>query len=287
MNHYLQSDESIFDDIESICDFLEALAIVGFYRVPLKRSNEKRTLIRMRNDSFKSDELPSAELYKRENTNSQMKKSEKKAKKTSRSEKVTKHMPLESIKLIHNLNRKSQRDLKLTSLEFARFQMSFLLASKKGSQEHRIEPDVIDFQLEEPEYMLSGEIAGYYGNASIDELKKAFGKYLPTFSHDSPAEVIDIVAEVVEIDELLDNKKSKPRRKYKSRKSKMTAIAIDEEEDSQSIITETPKRKYTKRGRQILPQETEEAAEFIQKENSEMEKDEILEYLCDLNNGTL
>lgn len=248
----------------------------------------------MRNAAFKSNQLPSADLYKRETG---AKKSDAKPKKMTRIEKTTKHMPLESIKLIHNLNRKSQREMKLTSLEFARFQMSFLLAAKKGSQEQRTEPDVIEFQMEEPEYMTTGEIAGYYGNASSDELKKAFGKYLPTFCDDSATEVIDIVAEVVEIDEL-NKANPKPRRKYKSRNSKAVKkpteelCIIAEDEDSQmAVITETPKRKYTKRApRKILPQETEEATEFLQKENqenSEMEKDEILEYLCDLNNGTL
>lgn len=262
LNDHLKSPESSIN-VDSVKEFIEAMAIVGFNRLPVKRSGEK-IFLRFRHSAFKSDEVPSTELYKRESTSSTEVKSRGSCK----------PIPISSNQLIESLLRKSWKEMRMTNVEFSRLLTHFHLESRRKTLSGENEINITVCDVEPPEYVDDEKIAGFYGNISTEQLKKAMGKYLPVFGE---AEItdLDLIEEIIEVE--VDETEEPKRKKSKKKNS---------DNDSMSI-TSTPKRKYKKRARKILPRETQQATDFLLMKNAEFETEnaQILECFAELNVG--
>jgi hypothetical protein len=240
------------------------MALTGFGRLPSRRSEDK-ILLRFRHSLFKSDDIPPIDLYKRIISSSREAK--------IRGERSVKSIPIASSQLIQSLVRKSLKEMKMTNVEFSRLLSNFHLESAKKTFKGGNEINITECVVEQPEYLKGDDeqkIAGFYGNISTEQLKKAMGKYLPVLDEVTATE-FDVIEQVIEV-ETDGEPKSKKMKKKKS-------------DDEMSII-QTPKRKYKKRARKIiLPRETQQATDFLLMENAdfEREKNQILECFAELN----
>lgn len=234
LREYLLSADSIFE-IQTLEDFLESLHILGFYRSSLTEVDEstQNLCYRFVNPKFVSGEPVCDDLYKHL------------ADPASLPMKHTKRMMTgSSIELFQKLIRKkTSMDLRISRVEFARLQLDFALAKQLDLSRNDSLPDITEFSMEEPDYTKNNEIAGYYGNVSIDALKKGFQNYFPMFQ-DSAAVPLCSDNQDVSLD---------------------APMVCEEVEIVQNEEPKKKKRKYTKKTREDV-KETEQAWLFLQKE---------------------
>lgn len=151
-----------------------------------------------------------------------------------------------SIRLLQKLMRKKTcSELQITSKELAHLQLQLALI-KTQMNRTSTDPDVVDFNTEEPEYTKNNEIAGYYGNVSIGALEQGFQNFFPVFQENSTAEP-EVPPAPVEPHPLTE------------------APEFVEDVEVSCGEPEKKKRKYNKKSREEM-KETAEALLFLQKE---------------------
>lgn len=240
LRKYLLSPDSIFD-VDTLEDFIESLHILGFHRGCFPEVDEENLHLcyRFLNPRFIPFEPVPEDLYKvQSNLGNQVLK-------------LTKRMVgIGSVKLLQKLIRKKTcSEVRISRSEFAKMKLKFAL--KKALYQNQCQPllDVIEFNMEEPEYTKNNEIAGYYGNVSIDDLKKGFQNFFPVFQ------------------ESQDNEEQKVLQQKNQEETVVeTPQEASSETEIQSAEPDKKKRKYTKKAREDV-KETQEALLFLQKES--------------------
>jgi hypothetical protein len=237
LRKYLLSSDSIFE-IQTLEDFLESLHILGFYRSCLPEVEEEthHLCYRFVNPLFVAGEPVRDDLYKRL------------ADPGSPAMKHTKRMmSTSSLQLLQKLMRKKTcSDLRISQVEFAQLRLDFALQSQLDLSRNDSSPDITEFSLDEPDYTKNNEIAGYYGNVTIEALTEGFQNYFPMFQDPASADDVSTTPE----DPALSND---------------GPMVSEEVQVIQSEEPKKKKRKYTKKSREEL-KETEEALMFLQKE---------------------
>lgn len=171
LRKYLLTEESIFD-IYSLEDFIDSLYILGFHRKePTPIEESQHLCYRFVNPKFDVSMTKQSDLYKNL------------ADKESSAMRHSKRINGNGVGLLQKLMRKKTcSELRISRREFAQLQLDFALNFQLDlSRKNDSVPDIIDFSMEQPEYMKKNEIAGYYGNVPIEALKKAFQNYFPIF----------------------------------------------------------------------------------------------------------
>lgn len=168
LNHlrtYLQSKDSIFE-VDTLQDFLETLHILNFQRCLCSRSDDDVHSFRFVNPNFvMSGEVPD-DFYK--------------LPVDPRSLVLDNTVPIVSdnnMNLLHRLLQRDSRNIKLTKRELAHLRLSFAL--QKRLEDVRMERLVVDYEIDDPDYMKNAEIAGYYGSVELADLKEGFQHYFP------------------------------------------------------------------------------------------------------------
>ena len=236
LREYLLSPDSIFE-VDTLEDFIESLHILGFHRGCFPEVDEENLHLcyRFLNPRFIPFEPVPEDLYKvQANPGSQIMKQTKRM------------LGSGGVKLLQKLIRKKAcSEIRISRVEFAQMKLSFAL--KKALHLNQCQPmlDVIEFNVEEPDYTKNNEIAGYYGNVSISELKKGFQNFFPVFQQN-------------------EQKLSKqPNQEEPVVETPQQALS---EAEIQSAEPDKKKRKYTKKAREDV-KETQEALMFLQKES--------------------
>lgn len=191
--------------------------------------------------------------------------------------------PMHHIELFDRLIRmNNSKKVTISRLQFARLRLQYVLQRKIDLMKY--EQDIIDHNIEEPEYRKNNEIAGYYGDVEIETLKKVFRNYFPIYQNveepmevNQQATVVDqvinppveaesinasqeIIVDVCTIPEI-----------HKSKEQKQLEAADDENKENQPPPKK--RRKNRTRNGKISMKETNEALTFLQKEVSDMPSD--------------
>lgn len=165
LRKYLQSKDSIFE-IDTLQDFLETLHILNFKRCLCSNSDDDAQSFRFVNPNFvMSGEVPD-EFYKLPVDH--------------RCKALDNTVPIVNdncMNLLHRLLQKDSRIIKLTKRELARLRLSFAL--QKRLEDMRMERLVVDYEIDDPDYMKNNEIAGFYGSVGLADLNEGFQKYFP------------------------------------------------------------------------------------------------------------
>jgi hypothetical protein len=171
LNEYLQSSESILS-IRYIMDFIETLHVLQFNRVNYSRGETSYFFV---NPNFTADQTVPDDFYKQPID-------------------VTKANVLNGTRRLSSVHRiglferllsmQKRSDARISKLEFARLRLKFALQRKLDLK--RYELDIIDHNIEEPDYVKNQEIAGYYGNVELSLLKNTFGNFFPVYHNDEP-----------------------------------------------------------------------------------------------------
>lgn len=260
LNKYLNSEESAFE-VNSLHEFLETLAILGFQRSQLPQKEQKQLCYRYMNPNFDRNKPVRKDLYKIQvDSLLPALKNAKQMSEVFRSN------------VIHRiLSRKSRNEIRITKLELTQKKLSFAL--QKQLDVIREEPVNVENILKLPDYVKNNEIAGYYGNAAIEDLQFGFRNFFPIYQ------------EVPESEE--DPEEEDPVALDQQETNEFEIIAEEVEQMEVEITTEvpavadkietTPKRKCMKRKHrsQILSaKETEEALTFLHKLTMEVNDSE-------------
>ncbi|CRK96646.1 CLUMA_CG009988, isoform A [Clunio marinus] len=216
LQDHLSSKSSLFQ-VESLQDFETSLGILGFH---LREHNEYQKL-RFSNLTFNLGGSTFIGNWKKI-----LKKDSKPTKK------------IHCIKNLQFLKRLSEKHksnkVKLSRLDLAKIKLQFALRKTVKPLEVGEESPKID----EPDYVKSNEIAGYYGEVSIDQLKVGFQHLYPVYDEKSPeVSIMDeepIFVDVVR-EEVVPLQSSppitKPKKKY-AKTSKTTRTAKKEVSDA-------------------------------------------------------
>ena len=161
---YLQSDKSIFE-ITALKDFLETMHILGFSKVNSTES------------SSQSVHTFTSELFKRGteitsdfNQHIRMVSIPKNQKRMSASFELLQKLTL--------VEKRSQ--IKVTHLDLSRMKLKLALEHNLCILNEK-ENSALRCNVVEPDYLKTKEIAGYYGNVSLEKLKKGFTNYFPLY----------------------------------------------------------------------------------------------------------
>ena len=203
LSEYLMSDESIFE-VRSLLDFIETLNILGFSRslLPQKvpkdndslnseanKKQPKYLCYRFFHPNFNVDQAIPENLY-----NYQSKSPLKNTKRI-----------LNAGQLIQNLlNKKPRKEMEISKLKLAHEKLLFAL--NKQLDVLREEPITIKFDMEMPDYVKNNEIAGYYGDVSLEALTLGFQNYFPIYQEQQEPETeIDLIKseEIQQVEDLL------------------------------------------------------------------------------------
>lgn len=241
VNH-LASEECLFE-VESLSDFVETLNILGFQRGLLPIKNKANHLCyRFVNPNFKQ-ELPFPEYLYKQNL-------------LLLSHGLNGKKPIlvhRWSNLIQRLMQKSScKNLRITKLEMAHLRLNYAL--QKHLDVLRNEQGMVDYQVDDPDYTKNNEIAGYYGNVSIEDLKESFQNFFPIYQ------------ETEEVDAGIDEPMQE-----------ISTVAVNElmpnclEEASKTPIEVTPKRpskksQHSKKLPRNFLKEMEQALMFLHKE---------------------
>lgn len=82
------------------------------------------------------------------------------------------------------LDRASANQLKISKLEYARMRIDYEFQRRDNLIRRQL--DVIEHDVNEPQYVKDNEIAGYYGNVSLELLKNSFCNYFPVYQNEAP-----------------------------------------------------------------------------------------------------
>lgn len=234
---YLTSLDSVFE-VKSLTDFLATLTILGFVRV-LKNENKSKNF-QFVNANFRPDDPVPEDMYKQTFTL------------PKNATQISKSYGLELLERL--LQMKRRQAFPVTKLEIAQMRLRFALQKQLDVLRH--EPSNVEPYFEKPEYMKNNEIAGYYGNVSLDSLKSCFQNYFPIYLEENDDKPI-VVEEPVTV-ALRDEVSMEPQRK-KRKYNKKEVEGIEEK----PIKT----RSYNKKAREREDiQEANKAAMFLQME---------------------
>lgn len=161
---YLQSDESIFE-IATLKDFLETLHILGFSKINSIETSS-RSVHKFTSEQFKRGTDITSDFHQH-------------IKKVT-IPKNQKRM-IASFELLQKLSLvEKRRQFKVSQLELSRMKLKLAL-EHTFCDVHEKTNSVLKCHIVEPNYLKTKEIAGYYGNVSIDKLKKGFTNYFPLY----------------------------------------------------------------------------------------------------------
>lgn len=175
LSEYLTSEASTFP-IRTVMDFFETLHVLQFSKSCGSKNKVSYYFV---HPNFGKDKALSDDFYKQAINMS------------CKELKGTKRMsPMHHIELFDRLIRmNNSQKVKITRLQFARLKLQYVLQRKIDLMKY--EADVIDHNIEEPDYKKNNEIAGYYGDVEIGTLKKVFCNYFPIYQNtvEEPMEV--------------------------------------------------------------------------------------------------
>lgn len=267
LSEYLSSEASTFP-IRTVMDFFETLHVLQFSKSCGSKNKVSYYFV---HPNFGKDKALSDEFYKQAINMS------------CKELKGTKRMsPMHHIELFDRLIRmNNSQKVKITRLEFARLKLQYVLQRKIDLMKY--EADVVDHNIEEPDYKKNNEIAGYYGDVEIGTLQKVFCNYFPIYQNtveepmevDQPTEAaVDQVAEQPMDNEIIYTKD--PVDKIQDTASQEIIIdvcslpevklATIEAENKENEPPAKKRRKYKTRPGKVSIKETNEALAFLQQE---------------------
>lgn len=218
---YLESQESIFE-IRTVRDFFESLQIIGFSRgISHEKNQMTNDVYRFINPNFRRNHPALHNLYKFEVDPNRLE-----LKNTKRL--VEAH----SLTLIERLMQKRSRQ-KLSKLDFAHFCLDLALQKHPAAPRNLLLEN--EHCFEDPDYVKNEEIAGYFGNVSIEDLKNGFQNYFPIYQEIVPVPEVeamdveiktDIQAEDYSMDTSGPSAPKKPKYEKPSIGSKETYQAL-------------------------------------------------------------
>lgn len=169
---FLLSEKSPFE-VCTVQDFIETLDILGFSRrVIPDHGGKKQVMFRYSNPNFKRGQPVPDDLYKLKTSPQYTGKSSKRMLNTH------------NIKFIQNLLEKHHSPpLKITKLDLAHMKLQFALETQLEKFVGNAE--AVESPVDDPDYVKTKEIAGYYGDVPLDALKFAFQNYFPIYNPDS------------------------------------------------------------------------------------------------------
>lgn len=249
LQKHLMSPDSEFE-IQTLQDFLETLHILGFNRGWFPEKMETQICYRFINPHFLPNTPIPDDLYKLP------------VDLTSKALKNTKRMlSSHSIHLLQRLmQEKSRQELKISKLELAQLRLNFALQKQQNLM--RTDRIIIEYVTEAPEYTKSNEIAGFYGNVSLDALKFGFQNYFPTY-HEAKSEPSSQHQQPIQMEEtpiIAD-----------------APFKIEILPCSPSLQSDEPpkkKRRYTKKSSAILKETREAILHLNQEEMMEIPREE-------------
>jgi hypothetical protein len=175
------------------------------------------------------------------------------------------------------LERASAKELKINRLEYARMRIDYEFQRRDNLLRRQV--DMIEHDVNEPQYVKEKEIAGYYGNVPLEALKNAFCNYFPIYQNDVAEEGDqEVPASVQEEPQAIKEQKSEeiivdiiPL--APSNALHTVPLLADASEDKENRPP-TLKRKYkprkqgsvTRKSARISQKETEDALSNLQKE---------------------
>ena len=160
----MQSDKSIFE-IVTLKDFLETMHILGFSKVNSTEISP-RSVHKFTSEQFKRGTEIIPDVYQH-------------IKKVS-IPKNRKRM-IASFELLQKLSLVEKRSqMKVSHLELSRIKLKLALEHNFCNINEK-ENSAIRCHVVEPDYLKTKEIAGYYGNVSLEKLKKGFTNYFPLY----------------------------------------------------------------------------------------------------------
>lgn len=170
MQTFLLSEKSPFG-VRTVQDFVETLDILGFSRgASPERYENRHTVFRFFNSHFKRGQPVRDDLYKLKSDRSQG--GVKNAKRM---------LSTHSIKFLQTLLEKYKAPpLKITKLDLAHMKLQFALEKQLDTLAQ--DAAVIEYSVVDPADVKIKEIAGYYGELSLDALKFGFQNYFPIYN---------------------------------------------------------------------------------------------------------
>lgn len=161
---YLQSDISIFE-IATLKDFLETIHILGFSKVNSSETSQ-HSVHKFTSEQFKRGSDISSNFYQHVQKIS-IPKNQKRM--------IGSYEVLQKLSLVE---KRSQ--IKVSHLDLSRMKLKLALEHNLCNIKKK-EKRVLKCHVVEPEYLITKEIAGYYGNVSLEKLKKGFTNYFPLY----------------------------------------------------------------------------------------------------------
>lgn len=181
------SNESIFE-VQSLHDFIESLDILGFTRSALPdKKHANQLCYRFFHPHFSRDKPTPDDIYKLRTDfqSTQLKHERRMLAKTGG-------------QLLNKLlNKKPRKERKVLEKKLTKLKLLFAL--QKQLDVMRNEPKILEYDMEIPAYMENNEMAGYYGNASIEDLKEVLEGYFPMYQEVQQEESRSVSVKVEEI----------------------------------------------------------------------------------------
>ncbi|XP_070502186.1 uncharacterized protein [Chironomus tepperi] len=259
-NDYLASKESIFP-IKTAMDFFETLDVLQFSKICSTKNKISYSFV---HPKFGKNKAISDDFYKQS------------IDMNCKELKSTKRMsPMHHIELFDRLIRMHNKNkVKISRLEFARLNLQYILQRKIDLLKREL--DVIDHNIEEPEYSKNSDIAGYYGDVEIGTLKKVFRNYFPIYQNNAE-EQMEVVHQVEEqpVDNEVPNVQDPVSQEIitdvctipeinNNKEQKQAEVFDDENKENQPPSKK--RRKCKTRPGKISVKETADALTFLQKE---------------------
>lgn len=253
LHNYLSSEESAFPEC-SLLDFFETLHVLQFSRVshPKKATTiGNKIFYNFINPNFSLGALIADDFYQQpiDITSVHLFKG-------------TKRMTnIHHIGLFQRLiDRSCTQEVLLSRLEFARMRIDYEFQRRTSLMS--MEEDVIEHDINEPQFYKDNEIAGYYGNVEFSDLKNGFCNYFPIYQDEADA----VQEETVESYQIYEIKMENESNQTSIVHYEQVPIMNDE---AAEVPVEENKRKrkrkpYTKRSAKITKKETEDAVSNLQ-----------------------
>lgn len=264
LHDYLLSDQSLFPDV-SLMDFFETLHVLQFSRSTngKKMADSDKPGFLFINPNFNENEEVPDDFYKRPID-------------------ITKCNALKGTKRMTNvhhinlfqrlLSRACASEMKISRLEYARMRIDYEFQRRDNLLRHQV--DLIEHDVNEPQYLKDNEIAGYYGNVSLEALKIGFCNYFPIYQNEAQCESMN-VQETTETIEVMLPEEIKLE-EIPSPGNELHTVPLFEDAEKKDVEAPTRKRKYkprqpkaerqTRKSARISQKETEDALSNLQKE---------------------
>lgn len=262
LEKYLMSEESIFS-IKTLHDFLHCMSLLGFHRFPLPEKTERRFLCyRFVNPNFIEFGAIPDDLYKIPFNPIFSSLKHKKQ--------VLSTYTVQFLRRLVSIVSKQ----KMTNLEWAQMKLQFSL--QKELETIRDQTIEIEFVFDEPDYSKNNEIAGYYGNVSLDLLCEAFEDYFPIYLKE---EVPLAMTDTLDVDEkppttLMEWSDETIKTEPPSTPVIVYESAMNDVAENVDVTTARKKRRTLKPQAHVSSKETEDALKFLHKDSIKMESEQ-------------